>query len=159
MLWRGVEAASDDMACAASFVAEHASRWNVDPQRIALWGWSAGGRTALNAAFAERFPAAAVVACSGYMALADLERTVTSAETAPAVLIATAERDLPHIRAQAPVMAEFLGPRVARFASLTVVDTDHFYPATAAVRDAGVWQRASLLQSMTAFLEDILQPG
>jgi hypothetical protein len=38
MLWRGIEAASDDMAEAVRFVRTQAASWRVDPARIALGG-------------------------------------------------------------------------------------------------------------------------
>ena len=60
MIWAGMEAACDDMVKAFRFVQANASRYSVDPGRIAIGGFSAGARIALAAAYCERVPAAAV---------------------------------------------------------------------------------------------------
>src|SRR5690606_13723819 len=54
LLWRGIEAASDDMRLAVSFVRRKAEQWNIDTAKIAIGGFSAGARTALNVALGER---------------------------------------------------------------------------------------------------------
>lgn len=150
-LWRGVEAASDDMAAAARFMQRNASRWRIDPARIALWGWSAGARIALNAAFAEGFPARALIACSAYSDLLDLDRLVPDRQSTPATLLVTAERDLPHIRDQAPGIAALLRQRLQHVQCATVMDAGHFYGADATVRTAAGTSRP-LLAAMTDFL-------
>lgn len=154
-LWRGVEAASDDMAAAARFVRDNAATWGVDPSRIGLWGWSAGARTALNAVFAEGFEARALVGCSAYADLADLQRLLPQARRDPATLLVAAQHDLPHIRDHAPGIASFLGTRLAHVEYGVVADADHFYPADAMVCLGGAAPQ-SLLDAMTAFLREHL---
>ncbi len=133
MLWRGIEAASDDMAMAARFVIAQAAEWHLDPDRLVLGGFSAGARTALNAAFAEQVRCAAVVSLSGYLDPIDLglhaERLPP--EQRPAVLLVHAERDLDYIRAATPAMAEALRALGAPCECATVPGHDHFYPAAA----------------------------
>lgn len=133
MLWRGIEAASDDMAQAARFVIAQAALWQLDPDRLVLGGFSAGARTALNAAFAEQVRCTAVVSLSGYLDPIDL---VVHAERLPpgqrpAVLLVQAERDLDYIRDATPAMAEALRALGAQCECATVPGHDHFYPAGA----------------------------
>ncbi|MES2100411.1 MAG: hypothetical protein V4569_11370 [Pseudomonadota bacterium] len=133
MLWRGIEAASDDMAMAARFVIAQAAEWHLDPDRLVLGGFSAGARTALNAAFAEQVRCAAVVSLSGYIDPIDLAVHAGRLPLGPrpAVLLVRAERDLDYIRAATPAMAEALRALGAPCECATVPGHDHFYPAAA----------------------------
>src|SRR5690606_13861182 len=76
MLWRGVEAAANDLDAAISYLRNNASSHGIDPERIAVGGWSAGARTALNVAFAKRAGVRAVISLSGFMATTDIQRLV-----------------------------------------------------------------------------------
>ena len=133
MLWRGIEAASDDMAMAARFVIAHAAEWHLDPARLVLGGFSAGARTALNAAFAEQVGCAAVMSLSGYLDPIDLAIHARSLphRQRPAVLLVRAEHDLDYIRAATPAMADALRALGMPCECATVPGHDHFYPARA----------------------------
>lgn len=132
MLWRGIEAASDDLALAARFVLDQASAWHIDPTRLALGGFSAGARTALNAVFGEGVPAAAVVSLSGYMDARDQARHLAAKACRPAVLLVSAEHDLDYVALQAAPMAQRFRGAGCDCERLTVPAAGHFYPAAAA---------------------------
>lgn len=132
-LWRGIEAASDDMAAAFRYVRDHSVDWRIDPARIAVGGFSAGARTALNAAFGERVGAAAVISLSGYMDPSDLARHLDAAGPvahAP-VLVVSAEHDLDYVRDAAPALVGGLRARGVPCEAVLVAGTGHFYPAQA----------------------------
>lgn len=133
MLWRGIEAASDDVAMAARFVLAQAQAWNIDPRRLALGGFSAGARSALNAVYAEKVPAAAVFALSGYMDAEDQQRHLTPAG-GPPVLLVSADGDLDYIVAHAPAMAQRFRAHGVVCETVSVRGVGHFYahgaPAT-----------------------------
>lgn len=131
MLWRGVEAASDDMALAVRYVKAHAGAWNIDPGRIAVGGFSAGARTALNVALGEREPVAAVVALSGYMHEDDVARHVAALGRPPAVLGIYAENDLDYIASNCPRMIRRMRDLGVPCESVLVPGATHFYPAHA----------------------------
>ena len=132
MLWRGIEAASDDLAMAARYVLAQAEAWHIDPRRLALGGFSAGGRSALNAVFAEKVPAAAVFALSGYLDADDQQRHLAGGAGGPPVLLVSAEADLDYIAAHTPAMAQgFLANGVV-CETLRVPGAGHFYPHGAA---------------------------
>jgi len=128
-LWRGVEAASDDMALAVRYIRHHAAQWSIDPTRIAAGGFSAGARTALNAAFGEQEPIAAVVALSGYMHLDDLRRHIASSRSMPRVLCIYAENDLDYVTANCPGMIRCMRSLGVHCESALVPGATHFYPA------------------------------
>ncbi|WP_022720585.1 alpha/beta hydrolase, partial [Rhodopseudomonas sp. B29] len=99
MLADTLEAATDDMTRAISFVRARSQAFGVDCSRIAIGGFSAGAILALNSAFAERAPVAAVVALSGRIAPATLKTYVDPQASNPAALMMFGEKDLPTILA------------------------------------------------------------
>ncbi|WP_077000111.1 alpha/beta hydrolase [Variovorax sp. KK3] len=158
MLWRGIEAASDDMAAATRFVRRQADAWQVDPARIAIGGFSAGARTALNVAFGEQVPVAAVVALSGYVDDDDLQRHLARCSgQGPAVLVASAEHDLDYVAAAAPGLVARLRQAGLNCTQVRVPGAGHFYRAEAAVlRDDG--GPTTVEGAMADFLHRTLAP-
>lgn len=129
-LARGIEAATDDMVHAVSFVRSRSRAFNVDVERIAIGGFSAGAVISLAAAFVERVPVAAVVAASGRLSGKAARNCVTGASDEPSVLMFFGERDL-------PVMLEAAGPLVEQMTRVglsheivRLAGATHFYPKT-----------------------------
>lgn len=136
MLVDEIEAVTDDVVNAVSFVRSRWQAYGIDPDRIAVGGFSAGAIGALNAALAERAPVAAVVALSGRITQATAEACIRGAKGEPAVLMFLGENDLP------AMLANLDGPtghmrrmglphRVVRIAGGT-----HFYPRDARVEES-----------------------
>jgi acetyl esterase/lipase len=159
MIWAGIEAACDDMVKAFRFVQANAGRFGVDPSRIAVGGFSAGARTALNAVYGERLPAAAVVSISGYMASDDLERHVTGAKGQPPAFLVTGENDLDYIAQQAgPMDRRFSAAKLAH-ETWQVPGATHFYPSTSPINGEG-GARSTLEEAMAEFIARTLgHPG
>lgn len=134
-LWQGIEAASDDVAAAFRFVQAEARRWNVDPGRIALGGFSAGARSAWNAAYGEGVPARALILLSGYMDLDDLSRHLAGGRPLPPILLVRGERDLDYVCAQNASAATLCRAQGIACSELVVEGAGHFYPAHARGRD------------------------
>jgi dienelactone hydrolase len=132
MVWAGIEAAADDMAAAFRFVQANAGPWGVDGQRIAVGGFSAGARTAINVAYAEGLPAAAVVSFSGFMADADLLRWVSSRQPGAPVCLFHGQADLPYIAQKRAAMREAFAAHAPGSQDWLVPGATHFYPHTAA---------------------------
>lgn len=130
-LWRGIEAASDDMATAFRFIRTQAHQWQVDPARLAAGGFSAGARTALNVAFGEHIPVAAVVSLSGFMDPADLSNHLSRRQATPPVLLVHAEHDLDYVASGSPVLASALCGHGVTSEQVMVPGRGHFYRAEA----------------------------
>ena len=132
-LWCGIEAAADDVASAFRFVAAQAGRWNIDPRRIAVGGFSAGARSAWNAAYGEGIDAAAVVALSGAMGTHDLAYWLAAGRALPPLLLIRGEHDLDYVRASNPPSLALCRAAGIACVEAVVPGAGHFYPSSAAV--------------------------
>ena len=151
MIHAGIEAATDDLSAAFRFVVGNASRFAVDPKRIAVGGFSAGARIALCAAYAEKVPAAAVVSLSGFMSTADLRHWVTDRIGQPPAFLVSGENDLGYVAEQAPVLHDHLEAMRLDHESWRVPGGRHFYPAEShIVRSDG--KTSKLETAMAEFL-------
>ena len=155
MLWRGIEAAANDLDKAVRYLSTNAERYGIDRRRIAVGGWSAGARTALNAAFAKGAPVRAAVSLSGYMACADLHRLVRPGRPAPAVFLAWGEHDLGYVAQQNPVIDAHLRSMGLRCVALRLPGATHFYERAASSGRLGA---TTLEDALAIFLEEHLVP-
>lgn len=149
MLWCGIEAASDDFASAIDFVRDNASRWHISPNHIAIGGFSAGARTALNATYAENREASAVISLSGYMDPEDLARHISAGRNTPVMFI-VGENDLGYVRDSGPVLAGQLQAANIPCELYSIEGATHFYAASSRVKNAG--KSEVLEDAIAAFL-------
>ena len=153
-LRRGIEAATDDMVKAVSFVRSNARAYGVDISRIALGGFSAGAMISLSAAFVERAPVAAVVSISGRTTDRARETCITGAKDEPAILMFVGDRALPVIAGAPPPMEAHLNRVGARHRMVHLAGATHFYPKTTRTPDG-----SDVETTMTNFLRDALRLG
>jgi predicted esterase/ketosteroid isomerase-like protein len=133
MLKDTLESSADDMSMAVAFVRSQARTFGVDVTRIAIGGFSAGAVMALNAAYAERAPVAAVVSISGRAAMPVLRRHVTDGPAAPPLLQFHGENDLPDIASAQDGMRTFMAEAGMDSRFVVVPGSGHFYRRTQAV--------------------------
>jgi acetyl esterase/lipase len=131
-----LEAATDDMSNAVSFVRSRSQALGVDPTRLVIGGFSAGAAIALNSAYAERAPVAAVIALSGRIAAATMRAYLKPSSTAPAALLYFGEHDLPVMLDGVAEMLEHLTRVGIANQFVTIPGADHFYLRTAEVARA-----------------------
>lgn len=153
-LRRGIEAATDDMVKAISFVRSRSRFYGVDISRIAVGGFSAGAMISLSAAFVERAPVSAVVAFSGRTTDRARETCITGAADEPAVLMFVGDRDLPVIADAAPAMEAHLRKVGARHRIVRLENATHFYPRTKGTPDG-----SDVETTMAEFLREALRLG
>ena len=86
-LWRAGIAAAEDVKKAVDFVTKNAAKYNVDPDRIAMGGHSAGAGITLNVALAMDHRVAAIFPLSGPDIAFDHSFVATRPDLPPALLI------------------------------------------------------------------------
>ncbi|KJC59744.1 hypothetical protein UP10_16500 [Bradyrhizobium sp. LTSPM299] len=151
-----LEAATDDMTKAVNFVRNRSQAYGVDVTRIVCGGFSAGAGIALNSAFAERAPVAAVVALSGRIAGPTMDVHLTDGATAPAALLFHSEHDLPVILGGIAEMRDHFNRVGIANRFVHVADADHFYRRTATVQRAD-GKASDVETAMAEFLYDTLR--
>jgi acetyl esterase/lipase len=154
-LWRGIEGAIDDGVSAIQWVKENAERFQIDPQKIAIGGWSAGGRIALHAAFAEKEEVAAVFSISGYMHPVDMKECMHGNTGAPPVFISWGSKDLDYVLSQGPIFQEHFNKVGIEHTACEIQNASHFYPKSVLVSDSSGFS-GSFEESLARFLKKSL---
>jgi len=157
MLWRGIEGAIDDGVAAIQWVKNNSERLKIDPQKIAVGGWSAGGRIALHAAFAEREEVAAVFSISGYMHPVDMMTYMRGSLGAPPVFISWGSKDLDYVLSQGPEFQRHFKQEGIHHVACEIQDASHFYQRTVPVKDSAGFSGA-FEDSLAHFLKASLFP-
>lgn len=156
MVANGIEAAAADLTAAIGWVRANAMRFAVDPARIAVGGFSAGGRSAMHAVFARQAEVAAVVCLSGCLGLDELKRHVTGAAGEPPVLALWGEDDLDYVLEQAPALVAHAGTVGLQVTAHRIPGVGHFYPASTPLAPS-VDAPATVEQAIETFLASTLQ--
>jgi acetyl esterase/lipase len=101
---RFMEAAFDDFTEAVRFVKAHHGEYGIDPERIVLCGFSAGGRCATYAAYGKHVGVAGVFSISGPLMPVDAEAYLARGNDLPLppLLMISGERDLDYVRTFVP---------------------------------------------------------
>jgi len=153
-LWNATFAAVQDMETALNFVRTNSERYHIDPDLIALGGFSAGAMTAINLAYGKRADVRAVVALSGASWGYDL--TATLSAHAPPLLLFAGQWDLPGIRQGSAGIARLFNARGVRAQQAWVPGFGHFYPMEAPSL-AFDFDQQSIIERVTHFLNQELK--
>lgn len=145
--------AAEDFATAVTFMQANAETLGVDPQRVALGGFSAGGSAAINAAYGRGVPVQAVFSLSGPMGGYDLRKTVRPGM--PPLLMVVGQTDLDGIRASAPKLLTVLKSADVASEGVWVPGFGHFYPMGATTLGAD-FSKHTLERRLLMFLEHTL---
>jgi acetyl esterase/lipase len=133
---RVMGAAIDDVTAAVRFVKAHHGDYGIDPERIVLGGFSAGGRCAAYAAYGKRVGVVGVVSISAPLVPVDAAAYLARGhERLPPLLMISGERDLDYVCAFVPeVERQFrLAGRQVEWAR--VPGGTHFYAADSRTSD------------------------
>lgn len=127
MRW-AIEAATDDVFAAVTYMLARAHELEIDTRRIALGGFSAGAIAALNAAFAQRAPVAAVVALSGRMSVSSAKKHMRA--DSPPILMVVGENDLPAQIKSADELEAYMKQAGHPHLMVRPAGASHFYPSS-----------------------------
>ena len=158
MLWRGIEGAIDDGVAAIQWVKKNSERLGVDLNKIAIGGWSAGGRIALHAAFPEGERVAAVFSISGYMHPKDMKTYMHGGQDNPPVFVSWGSNDLDYVLSQGPIFEEHFKKVGINHVACEIQNASHFYPRTVSVIDS-TGLKGTFEDSLANFLKTALKLG
>lgn len=151
LLWNAAMAAAEDVNRAVGFVRARARDLNVDPDRIAIGGHSAGGGTAMNTAFGLKAPVAAIFPLSPPEMLYELAQVVNVPDL-PATLLIVSQNDVAVTLEAAPAMIRQFEAAGLDHSFAWVPGFHHFYP-TGAVSLGGDGSRTSVGERLIEFLD------
>lgn len=125
-LWNTVFAASEDLATAVQFARGHSSQLGIDPDRIVIGGFSAGGMAAVNVAYGMGVPVQGVISLSGGMGGFDLRKTA-KAGMAPGMFF-IGQNDLEAVQQGTRALLAMLGAAGIKAETAWMPGFGHFYP-------------------------------
>ena len=144
--------AAEDLYRAVEYLQGNADKYSIDPERIAVGGFSAGAMTSFNVAYGMNAPVKAVLANSGRSLGFDVEAAAKERDTTPPALLQMGQYDLePLVNSVRYVLPgyEELGIDVDL---AWVPGFGHFYPAGAMTLGTDL-ARSPIIERMVAFLD------
>ncbi|MEO9469247.1 alpha/beta hydrolase fold domain-containing protein [Parasphingorhabdus sp.] len=155
-LWNATFAAVEDLETALNFIRKNADSYGIDPDRIAVGGFSAGAITAINLAYGKGVDVQAVVSLSGTSWGYDLGKTVT--DKAPPLLIVAGQWDLAGIREGSAGITKLFVSRNVPTSQAWVPGFGHFYPKEAPSLSSQ-FDKVSVIDRLVQFLDRNLHPS
>ena len=154
----GVMAAAEDLREAIFHIREHATNYQIDPERIVIGGFSAGAVTSWNVAHGMGVPVAGLFLLSGSDAGFNSKKTVTAASNRPPILLFMGQYDLPGALDTVPALLEHYRNTGVNYEFAWVPGHGHFYPAGAASLGAD-GKRFSVEERIVEFVKRVVGKG
>jgi acetyl esterase/lipase len=157
---RFMEAAFDDVAEAVRFVKGRHVDYGVDPERIVLGGFSAGGRCACYATYGKRIGVAGVFSISGPLMPADATAYLARGHDLPLppLLMISGERDLDYVCTFVPEVERQFRAAGRQVERAQVPGATHFYSSESQTRD-GRTVFEVIRDSITVWVGQPPEPG
>lgn len=132
---RFMEAGFDDVTEAVRFVKAHHGDYGIDPERIVLGGFSAGGRCASYAAYGKCVGVAGVFSISGPLIPADATAYLARGHNLPPLLMISGELDLDYVCTFTPEVEQQFRVAGRDVEWAQVPGANHFYSSESPTRD------------------------
>jgi acetyl esterase/lipase len=132
---RFMEAAFDDVTEAVRFIKAHHGAYGIDPERIVVGGFSAGGRCACYAAYGKRVGVAGVFSISGPLIPADAMAYLARGHDLPPLLMISGECDLDYVCTFTPEVERQFRAAGRDVEWAQVPGADHFYSSESLTKD------------------------
>jgi len=155
VIWNTVLAAAEDLNKAVMHVRASASKYGVDPNRIAVGGHSAGAATTLNATYGLKSPVTAIFPLSPPVLGFDMNKVIDSSKLPPMLLVIS-QNDEPAVTEHAPSLLKVVNSVGLKHDFAWVPGFAHFYP-TGAVSLGNDGTRMSVGERVVEFLEEHLK--
>lgn len=151
ILWNAAMASAEDVKMAVEYIAANAEIFNIDPERIAVGGHSAGGGSTLNVSHGLKASVAAIFPLSPPEMMFELDKAITSADQPPTLVIVS-QNDDPAISLGTPALLKQLRSTGVPNEFAWVPGFGHFYPSGAVSLGAD-GTRMSVGERITEFLD------
>ncbi len=125
-LWNTMFAATEDLANAVAYARTNAGKLGIDPDRLAVGGFSSGGITALSAVYGAGLPVKAVISLSGGPGAYDLRKTVRAGM--PPGLFIIGQNDLAGVQVTTRPLLGLLNAAGIKTEAAWMPGFGHFYP-------------------------------
>ncbi|WP_430814794.1 alpha/beta hydrolase [Carboxylicivirga sp. RSCT41] len=156
VLKTAVLAATEDLRKAIRHIKTEHEIYNIDPDKIALGGFSAGGVISINVAYALQEEVSAVFTNSGFPAVFKMEKLLPQSDKHPPILIFISENDYPVVKALMPPFMQELKAIGVETNFNWVSGFGHFYPSGAvSLSDTG--DKMPIEQRIIQFLDNKLK--
>src|SRR5258705_11408410 len=157
---RFMEAAFDDVAEAVRFVKARHVDYGVDPERIVLGGFSAGGRCVTYAAYGQRVGVAGVFSLSGPLMPVDAAAYLACGHdlALPALLMISGERDLDYVCTFVPEVERQFRAAERRVGWAQGPGDTHFYSSESHTLDGRTVFQV-IRDSITTWVGQQIEPG
>jgi dienelactone hydrolase len=153
--WSAVLAAAEDVEKAVDFVRANASTYNVDPEKIAIGGHSAGAGAVVNATYGLHAKVKASFPMSPPVQGFDIAKIFKDPDLPPTLLVMS-QNDLEAVSESIPPMIVEMRKANHDYELVWVPGFGHFYPSGAvSLSDDGT--RISVGERITACLEEHLK--
>lgn len=126
-MWKAAITAAEDVKMALDFVIDNADTFNIDADRIAMGGHSAGGLTTLHVAYGLRGKLRAIFPMSGGE-VAYTDDHVLESEKVPATLFTVSQNDWDAILEGVPSIVQLMKKAGIPYELNWIPSPGHFYP-------------------------------
>ena len=155
VVWNAFMSGVEDAALALDFIVENAADFNIDPERVAMGGHSAGAGIAMGVGLGLKTPLRAIFPMSAPDTVFDRDYIAARTDL-PAVLLHFGQFDDEPVLMSAPGLVAMLRRADTELILGWVPGCPHFYPYNAAsVADDGT--RMALGDRVVAFLDEHLK--
>jgi len=129
VLKAAVLAGAEDLTTAIKHVKMNNEKYQINPDKIALGGFSAGGSTSINVAYGIQEEVAAVFTNSGFPAVYNMEKLVNASSDLPPLLAFVSQHDYPVVKHLMPDFIKLLKQNNVEYQFNWVPGFGHFYPS------------------------------
>jgi acetyl esterase/lipase len=155
VVWKTILSAAEDLSKAVGFVRSSSNTYDIDPDKLALGGHSAGAATVINAAFGLKAPVAAIFPLSPPVSAIDVTKAISPPDVTPTLHVLS-QNDEPAVLEKAPSFTKRMREVGADYELVWVPGFPHFYP-TGAVSLGDDGTRMSVGERIIEFLEKNLK--
>jgi dienelactone hydrolase len=156
VLKAAVLAAAEDLRAAIHHIKAESDTYKINPDKIALGGFSAGAVTSINVAYGMQEDVSAVFINSGFVAGLKVENKIATSDSNPPIMMFMSDNDYPVVSMFTQPLIEVFKAHGVEYHFNWVPGFGHFYPGGAVtLSDTG--DKMPLIERTLLFLKEKLE--